>query len=132
MLSSIHHIALTVNKLKESVEWYKNTLGFTEVKSYHDENMDIVLLQLNYIKLELFSIKDKTQALPEYRKELMSDLHVIGTKHLCLQTNNLESSIIELHTKGVEFLGKPSESFFGGKYIFFKDCNGILIELLQE
>ena len=132
MFSSIHHVALTVKDLKESVEWYKRILGFTEVKSYHDEEMDIILLKLNDIRLELFGFKDKTQALPEYRKELMPDLHVIGTKHLSLKTNNLESSIIEMKSKGVEFLGKPSETFFGGKYIFFKDCNGILIELLQE
>ena len=132
MFSSIHHIALTVNNLKESVEWYKRILGFTEIKSYHDEEMDITLLKLNDIRLELFSFKDKTQALPEYRKELTRDLHVIGTKHVCLQTEDLDSSVKDLRSKGVEFIGKPSEPFFGGKYIFFKDCNGILIELLQE
>ncbi len=132
MISSIHHVALTVKDLQESVEWYKSKLGFTEVKSYQDEEMDITLLQLGTIKLELFNFKDKTQELPEYRKEFMSDLRTSGTKHVCFQTDDLESTLKDLQSKGVEIVGKPSEPFFGGKYVFIKDCNGIFIELYEN
>lgn len=62
----------------------------------------------------------------------MNDLHVIGTKHLCIQVENLERAVGELKTKGVQFATEIDTAGFGGRYIFFKDCNDILIELYEE
>lgn len=127
-----HHVALSVNNLQESASWYKDKLGFETIHQYKKNGMEFVLLQLDSVKLELFNFDKGIKPLPDYRKSLMDDLHVVGTKHLCIEVNNLEEAIGELRKKGVEFVTEIDTAAIGGRYIFFKDCNEILIELYEN
>lgn len=126
-----HHIALTVKNTEESINWYQNKLGFEVIHKYNKHGMEITQIKLEDVRLELFCYGEDTKPLPDYRKELMDDLHVIGTKHLCIEVDNLDELIKQLETKMVEFATKIDTAGFGGRYIFIKDCNGILIELYQ-
>lgn len=126
-----HHIALTVKNTEESINWYQNKLGFEVIHKYNKHGMEITQIKLEDVRLELFCYGDETKSLPDYRKELMDDLHVIGTKHLCIEVDDLDEMIKQLEAKIVEFDTKIDTAGFGGRYIFIKDCNGILIELYQ-
>jgi len=126
-----HHVALTVKNTDESIEWYKDKLGFEITHRYDKHGMEITQLKKDEAQIELFCYDKNTLPLPEYRKELMSDLHVIGTKHLCIETDDLYGLIKSLNEKGVETQAVDSAGF-GGKYTFIKDCNDILIELYQK
>lgn len=127
-----HHVALTVNNTKESIDWYQSKLGFKVTHKYNKHGMEITQLKLENVRLELFCYGKDTKPLPDYRKALMDDLHVIGTKHLCIEVDNLDELIKNLKPKGVEFSTKIDTAGFGGRYIFIKDCNGILLEFYQE
>lgn len=61
----------------------------------------------------------------------MKDLRVVGTKHMGLRVDNLEAMITQLKQKRVEIITQPDTTFFGGRYAFIRDCNGILIELYE-
>jgi len=93
--------------------------------------MEIIQLALGEIRLELFCYGQDTKPLPEYRKDLLDDLHVVGTKHFCIEVNNLDEIVRRLKERGVEFPREVDTAGFGGNYVFFKDCNGILVELYQ-
>ena len=127
-----HHVALTVNNIEESTQWYKEKLGFSVVHDYDKNGMQIALLGSGDFKIELFHFPGNTKAFPDHKKDLMDDLHVIGTKHLCLEVENLDETIKELKEKDVEFATAIDTAGFGGRYIFIKDCNDILIELYQS
>ncbi|MBI2032818.1 MAG: VOC family protein [Candidatus Levybacteria bacterium] len=131
MKLKVHHIAFTVENLEESINWYEEKLQFKLISKHKSNDVDLAILELGEIRIELFNFGNETKQLPDYRKELMSDLKTIGTKHLCLQTEDLENTIQKLKEKGVDFITDIDNASFGGKYIFFKDCNGILIELIQ-
>lgn len=128
----IHHVALTVNSTEESIQWYQDKLGFQVIHKYNKHGMEITHLKLDNVRLELFCYGEYTKPLPDYRKDLMDDLHVIGTKHLCIEVDNINKAIKEFKAKGIEFTREIDTAGFGGRYIFFKDCNDILIELYQN
>ncbi|EKD85911.1 MAG: hypothetical protein ACD_37C00577G0001, partial [uncultured bacterium] len=125
-------VAFSVNNLAESVQWYKEKLGFKIIHNHKSKEMEFVLLELGEVKLELFNFGSETKPLPDYRKSLTDDLHTVGIKHLCLETENFGEAIVDLKEKGVKFVTEIDKAAFGGKYIFFKDCNGILIELYEN
>ena len=126
-----HHIAFTVKDIKKSAQWYEDKLGFKVVHEYKNNNFEQVLLELSNIKLELISFGKDTEKLPDYRLDVIKDIHTVGTKHLCIEVDNLEESIKNLKAKGVDFVMNIDTAAFGGRYIFFKDNEGILIELYQ-
>src|SRR3989344_2638595 len=124
-----HHVALTVKNTEESIQWYQDKLGFQVIHKYNKHGMEITLLELDEVRIELFCFGKNTKPLPDYRKNLMDDLHIIGTKHLCIEVDNLNEKIKQLKEKKVEFVMDIDTAGFGGRYIFLKDCNGILIEI---
>lgn len=76
-----HHTAFTVRNMDESINWYQDKLGFITAHRYNKHGMEIAILELDKVRLELFCYGQETKPLPDYRKDLMDDLHVIGTKH---------------------------------------------------
>ena len=125
------HVALSVNHMQESVAWYTEKLGAVVTHSYKSGNMEITQISIDDVRIELFQF-DNMKVLPDYHKDLMVDLHIAGTKHLCIQTSHFEQTIGQLKQKGVEFIMDIDNAVFSGNYIFFKDCNGILIELYGQ
>lgn len=126
-----HHVALTVNNMDETVEWYTHNLGFKVTHNYGKYGAKKILLQLDEVRLELFDFGDENKPLPDYRKDLMDDLHVVGTKHLCIEVEDLDMLVVDLNKKGIESRDIDTAGF-GGRFTFIKDPNGILIELYQK
>jgi len=126
-----HHAAFTVNNLQESIKWYQETLGFTVTHTYEKHGGGRALLECGDVRIELFNFGKETKPLPDYRKELMEDLQVQGIKHLCIEVEDLDKMVALLHEKGIK-TREIDTAGFGGRYTFFKDCNGILIELYQK
>ncbi len=127
----LHHVAFSVRDIEESIAWYKSTFDAEVIERYSRHDMEIAHLKIVGARLELFSSPAGMEALPEYRKNLTSDLAVIGTKHVCLETDDLDVLEKTLKEKGVELVTKINTAGFGGRYVFIKDPNGILIELYQ-
>lgn len=125
------HVALTVNNMQESVDWYTQKLGATTTHSYTKDDMEMTQMSIDDVRIELFHFKN-TKPLPDYHQDLIEDLHTVGTKHLCIQTSHFEKTINDLRNKGVQFVTDIDSAAFSGSYIFFKDCNGILIELYGQ
>lgn len=126
------HIALTVANLQKSMQWYSDTFGFESLRVF--DKPDLKLrgghMSLGNLKLELLAPYEP-RPLPEYRKKLETDLMTVGTKHLALRVDDLNSAYEALKKKGVEFLSEPNT---GKKstHIFCRDLDGILIEIREE
>lgn len=133
MKLKFHHVALTVNDLKKTCAWYQDKLGF-EISEEYDMygGKKAILVKNNELRLELFDFGEANKPLPEYRKDLMEDVHVIGTKHLCIEVEDLDEMIQSLKEKGVTDIREVANAGFGGKFTFIKDPSGILIELYQK
>ncbi len=128
-IMKVHQIALTVNDIGKSVSFYSK-LGFKQ-KAYvkRDDGREKAILNSSGFELELFS-SDNPYPSP-IPQDLEQDMKTIGIKHISLMVDDVETTYMRLR-KEVEFIGKPEESSTGGKYVFFKDPDGIVLEFYQE
>jgi glyoxylase I family protein len=123
----MHHIAISVSDLDKSLQFYKNILGFVEAKSFEREDLGAraVFITLDSIQIELWHFTEQTK-----NSDDLFDLQILGIKHLAFAVNNIEEKHKELKAQGID-ISKPKTAATG-KYCFFKDPDGIPLELYEE
>ena len=125
-IKNIHHVAILTNEYERSKAFYTKVLGFVIVKeTYREERKSYKLdLAINgQYQVELFSF-------PEY-KERASFPEQKGLRHLAFSVDNIEQSVAELITKGVEVQGIRVDEITNKKFCFFYDPNGQPLELYE-
>ena len=133
MFLTPHHVALTVSDIEESITWYEKHLGFLpKGKRIEKKGFLMQLVEQNNFHIELIQPEDGPNPLPEGREVSWIDVTTIGTKHICLETPDLDGAVKNLREHGVTIANDISPVGFGGRKAFIKDCNGILIELYQR
>ncbi len=129
---TIHHVALSVTDMNNSIKFYE-LFGFKESYQWSsdDNSLKIAHLKLKDTFLELFCFKNYQEA-PESSKELMSDLPRIGVKHFGLKVKSVHETKEFLIKNGY----KDKIEIIRGKtevdYFFIKDPDGILLEFIQD
>ena len=125
------HIGISVYDMAESVRWYGENLGFSLVKDdgyVPPLEAHICFLERDGFQIELFQYKSP-KPLPEDRQTPNSDLQTVGTKHIAFQVADMAETRALLVKNGVDI---AHEVTMGGESVMFiRDCNGVLIELIQ-
>ena len=125
-IKSIHHIAILTDNYELSKQFYTEVLGFEIIQEvYRAERQSYKLdLAINgKYQIELFSF-------PDYR-ERASFPEAKGLRHLAFAVDNVEISIQELRTKGVQVQDVRIDECTGKKFTFFYDPNGQPLELYE-
>lgn len=128
----LHHGALSVSNIAQSVAFYKAALGF-EVSTHAvvgDGQLEIVHLAKGDSFLELFCHRNAT-SLPDHARDNESDFPVIGTKHVAFGTDHPEALHAWLSERGVAGLTEIREGP-DYRYFFFKDPDGIILEVVSR
>ena len=123
-LSAIHHIAIIVSDYAVSRDFYVNKLGFSVIReNYREDKKDWKLdLQVNpTTELEIFA--------PENPPRRLSYPEACGLRHLAFATENIEETVRELQSKGIECEPIRTDTFTGRKMTFFADPDGLPLEL---
>ncbi|MDP2629792.1 MAG: VOC family protein [Candidatus Uhrbacteria bacterium] len=124
----IHHIALTVNNLEESIEFYQNFFGFDRTQEFGREDMGAraVFLELDGMRLELWQFDSMKQNADE-----LGDIYIRGIRHIAFEVDDIEERILFLQAHGLN----PTKVKLGSSghfYTFITDPNGIALELYQR
>ncbi len=110
-------------------------MGFTFDFGYEIEglNAKVAFLTLNDFRIEIFEIKNAS-SLPESSRNAAMDLPIVGLKHIAISVDNLKQMVARLKSQEVEVINEIREvtNSNGQKFVFFKDNNGILMELYQK
>lgn len=113
-------------------EWYQDKLGFTllNAKSYPDLGTRILFLEWNGFKLEL--IEDKAIQRAARRPNPPEHTRLPGVAQFSFTVDDLNEVAGLLQSRGVALVWGPmSYPDLGLKFLFFRDGDGNLIQLLQ-
>ena len=121
------HTGITVDNMDAALAWYKQNLDFELVSDKYVPflGVRICFVQNGDFQLELFQ-HDNGIPVPEYRRELSSDLQVSGTKHICFAVENLTEWKERFLSNGVDIAAE-----MGDNVLFIRDNSGILLEFNQ-
>lgn len=121
------HTGITVDNMEEALKWYRDNLGFEPVSDKYVEplHIRICFVQNGDFQLELFQ-HDRGKPVPDYRKELTSDLQVSGTKHIAFGVPDLKALKEQFRANGVDIVEE-----MGDDVMFVRDNSGVLLEFNQ-
>lgn len=126
------HVGLSVYHMDESIDWYRRVLGYELVKDdgfLPPLQARVCFLERDGFQLELFEYVSP-KPLPDDRKTPDSDLQTVGTKHLAFFVQDMSAIKAHLRAENVEIAHEAEMN--GEAVLFLRDCNGILIELIEK
>lgn len=112
-----HHFALEVNNLTLSQTFYETFFGFTESCRINFGEEEIVFLEQNGFKLELYQKK--------------SDVCIGERTHFCFEVDNLYAKIKEMRERELNSFEGPYTLDNGWKTVFYLGPDNEVIELLE-
>jgi catechol 2,3-dioxygenase-like lactoylglutathione lyase family enzyme len=136
---SIDHMSFTVSDLDETNAFF-GKLGFEPLKRYvsagpdaeegtetPDANIDISWLAhpQGGPKLELLRYQNQPTGRAAHNSK-------VGAAHLCIRVEDVTSEYERLSGEEVSFVSAPHEDEFGVVWVYLRDPDGNVVELLQE
>lgn len=148
MINEVMHIGVTVSDMDRSIDFYKNVLGLTfageilmEGKEtdllFNRKNCKARVAYLNGSDHVMAPPIELIQFVGNAAEQMPSDLHRTSISEICFKVDDIDQVYQHLLKNGVECLSEPqffdfTASGFGkSKAIYFKDPDGVILELMQ-
>lgn len=126
LLESIHHAAIIASNYEKSKHFYTELLGLEIIReNYREERHSYKLdLKIGDSEIELFSFRDPPKRIdsPE----------AAGLRHLCFGVSNVKQTAATLNERGIETEPIREDPYTGKRYTFFKDPDGLPLELYEN
>ena len=130
-LKRVEHVAIAVKDMSKMQEIFENKLG---IKMEYEEkfpqyNTKIAMYPIGDTYLEVLESND-----PKTETSRWIEEHGEGLFHICLEVEDIDSSLSELREKGVKLLDEVPRVGHGGARIAFLDpesTGNLLIELAE-
>ena len=122
-LNKQHHIAIIASNWDKAREFYIEKLGFEMYREVYRPEADDYLRMLRQgdTVLELF-IKPDAPA-------RVNNPEAKGLRHLAFHVENIEPAVAWLNSLGIETEPVREDKCNGGRFTFFKDPDGLPLEL---
>ena len=123
MLRKQHHIAVISSDWEKAREFYVNKLGFELVREVWRpaQNDYLRMLSLGETTLELFIRPDAPQR--------VNNPEAMGLRHLAFRVEDAVAAAAWLNRRGIETEPIREDLVNGGKFTFFKDPDGLPLEI---
>lgn len=128
--SRIHHVAVVVRSIEDSLELYRDLLGLDleSVLDIPSDGVRIAFLGVGESKVELVEPTDSTTGVARFL-----DSRGEGFHHLCLEVANIAEELTRLAIDGVELIDSAPRRGAEGPVAFLhpRSCHGVLVELIE-
>jgi glyoxylase I family protein len=119
----VEHIAVVAKNPVALKSWYERVLGAREVFN-NGQNPPTCLISLGNIWFEIYAAE---KSLPDTANNKLA-----GFRHLALHVDSLDAAKSELEKRGVKFNEAERPAAGGGRILFFADCEGNLLHLVER
>ena len=118
-----HHIAVICSDYDAAKEFYMDKLGFERFRevSRPDRQDWLWMLRKGDTVLEVFIRPDAPAR--------VTNPEALGLRHLAFHVEDIEPVVAWLNSQGVETEPVREDKVNGGRYTFFKDPDGLPLEL---
>ena len=122
-LGKQHHIAIICSDYAKAKAFYMDKLGFELIREvYRPEIGDYLrMLKLGDTVIELFIRPDAPQR--------VNNPEAMGLRHLAFRVEDIEPAVAWLNAVGIETEPVRDDLCNGGRFTFFKDPDGLPLEL---
>ena len=122
-LNKIHHVAIICSDYEKSRDFYVNKLGLPLVREvWREERNDYILtLLVGNVEVELFVMKDHPAR--------VTNPEANGLRHLAFHVEDIEPVVAELNAMGIETEPIRWDPFTNKRMTFFRDPDGLPLEL---
>jgi len=123
----VSHIGIAVEALAESLPFFRDVLGLTEVPLDDSDGASIVGLSAGEPLVELLQADDPGSPIARFVAK-----HGPGIHHICFSVDDLDATLDRCRKAGVQLLDEKPRIGAEGKRIAFlhpKSTGGVLVEL---
>ena len=122
-LNHQHHIAIICSDYAKAKDFYVDKLGFVMEREFHRpaQNDYLWMLRKGDTVLELFIRPDAPQR--------VNNPEALGLRHLAFRVEDAVAAAQWLNSRGIETEPIREDPFNGGRFTFFKDPDGLPLEL---
>jgi methylmalonyl-CoA/ethylmalonyl-CoA epimerase len=129
-LGKIHHVALIVRAIDESLAVWRDLLGLEleTITDIPDDRVRIAFLGVGESKIELVEPTDDTTGVARFLVSKGEGFH-----HVCFEVANLAETLLRLEIDGLELIDSAPRRGAEGPVAFIhpRSCHGVLVELIE-
>jgi catechol 2,3-dioxygenase-like lactoylglutathione lyase family enzyme len=120
MFSGVEHVAIASADPQHLAKWYVENLEFRKI--YEVDGVCFVKAANGAI-LEL---------IPAQRDRTPQEMTDPGIRHMAISVADFDHAYQSLRAKDVSFVNEPYATPQGNRVVFFTDCEGNLLHLIQR
>jgi methylmalonyl-CoA epimerase len=126
----VHHVAVAVNDLEESLRFYQDVLGLSgiHIVEVPEQGLRVALVKIGDVEMELLQ-----PTTPDGTVRRFIDRRGQGMHHVCFQVDDVRAAMEELKSRGAQFVDPVPRPGVGGMVAFMTPAtaSGMLVELLE-
>lgn len=131
-IKHIDHIGIAVNNIESALNFYRDALGLelADIEVVEEQKVRVAFLPISGGELELLETTEKDGPIAKHIEKNGEGIH-----HIALRVENLEESLAELKSKGIQLIHEEPRKGAGGAKIAFlhpKATGGLLLELCER
>lgn len=128
----IEHLGIAVANLEESIKYYEEVLGFKcySVEEVKDQKVKTAFFKVGQTKIELLESTSPEGPIGKFIEKKGQGIH-----HIAFAVENLQESLDEVKSKGIQLIDEKPRPGAEGLNIAFlhpKSTYGVLTELCEE
>lgn len=133
----LDHVSYTVSDIDRSVAFYAK-FGYEPVNRYTASGPELdVAVATENADMEIQVMRRPDGGMLELVSYILQPSEraarnsVVGAAHLAFIVGDIQAAYEQLTADGVEFLSGPNTDRYGEQWVYFRDPDGITVELMQ-